>query len=440
MNKDIKNNEVIIPELSPELSRGSLWLREKRHQSRELFNESPLPPRGVHLWRYTDPNKFMFDFNSVSDTAFNDKNETVAKIAKSQLENGSIAGLVTDFGGREIKFIGMDDVLAKGVIACSLSDAIEKHHTLVEPYLYQLINKDSGKFEAMNGALWNDGIFLFIPKGITIDKPIHLFREAGGNSSATFHRLLVVADENSELTLIDEYAGGSSDLDNAFSFANCAVEIFGLQNSLIRYISLQRQGMATNSFLTHRAKIEKDARMLTIPLVFGAALNKQNFGVNLAGEGADSNMYGFIFGSARQHFDNHTLHHHSAGKTTSNINLKVVLKDKALSAYTGLIRIENDAKTCEAYQENRNLLLNRGPNVETIPELEILNEDVSCSHGATIGPIDDESIFYLNARGISKKEAVKMIVSGFAEATLNQTPEDLHKRLAEFVAQRLESI
>jgi len=180
--------------------------------------------------------------------------------------------------------------------------------------------------------------------------------------------------------------------------------------------------------------------MLTIPLVFGGSLCKQNFGVRLNGAGAHSDIYGLLFGSMRQHFDNHTLHHHAHGSTSSNIDFKVVLKDRAQSAYTGLIRIENGARNCEAYQENRNLLLNPGTKAQTIPELEILNEDVSCSHGATLGSIDQESLFYLQARGIAKNEAVRMIVSGFVTTTLNRVPADLRERIGTFVAQRLEGI
>jgi len=180
--------------------------------------------------------------------------------------------------------------------------------------------------------------------------------------------------------------------------------------------------------------------MLTIPLVFGAALSKQNFGVTLSQPGAESTMRGLAFGGGRQHLDNHTLHHHAAGQTHSSIDFKVVLREKAMSTYTGLIRIENDASTCEAYQENRNLLLDKGTKAEAIPELEILNEDVSCSHGATVGPVDPNMLFYLICRGIPHNQAVRMIVSGFAESTLAQIPEDLRERVAGFVADSLEDM
>ena len=437
--KDIESGHL-IPDTAPELLRGPQCLRDLRRRSRDAFNEAPVPPRGLHLWRYTDPTRFLVNRDIVADTTYGENYETVRSILLEQVKEKHLAALVTDLSGRQIQIHGAEELDKQGVILCRLSEAVEKHHELVEQYLYQLVNNDTGKFEALNGALWNDGIFIYVPDGKTVEKPLHLLREAGLGNSAQYPRLLVIVGRNSELTLIDEYGGGGDRDQGGPSHSNSAVEIFGLRDSRTRYVSLQRQASAMHSYLTHRARIDEGANILTIPLAFGGEISKENFGVTLAGKGAESNMYGLLFGSDRQHFDNHTLHHHASGQTLSNIDFKVVLRDKALSAYTGLIRIENDAKTCEAYQENRNLLLNPGTKAETIPELEILNEDVSCSHGATIGPIDPMSIFYLKARGIEETEAVRMIVAGFVQSTLKILPENLRDRINDFVNQRLEHI
>ncbi|MDF1545264.1 MAG: Fe-S cluster assembly protein SufD [bacterium] len=435
-----QNPEFLINEMTPHLHRGPDWLKAMRRSDRLGFNEAELPPRGIHLWRYTDPIRFMMDIDTATDADFTGALDAVVKAEAEHVKEGRLAALVTDRGGRDIDVQISPAGLPQGVIIGSLSDASESNFDLVKEHLYQMINRKSGKFEAMNGALWNDGIFIYVPDNVVIEKPVHLFREAGGENSATFPRLLVIVGRNAEVTLIDEYGGGSPDRNKGISFSNGAVELFGSEDSRTRYVSLQRYAPAMNSYFTHRAKLKQNATMLTIPLVFGGELCKQSFGVELAGAGADSKMYGLLFGSNRQHFDNHTLHHHSAGKSTSDIDFKVVLKDRALSAYTGLIRIDNKARTCEAYQENRNLLLNPGTRAETIPELEILNEDVSCSHGATLGPIDEESIFYLKSRGIERNEAVRMIVGGFVQSTFKLVPEDLKDRLSDFVATRLETI
>ncbi|HUV31468.1 MAG TPA: Fe-S cluster assembly protein SufD [Acidobacteriota bacterium] len=431
--------EYTIPDAAPALEQGPLWLRQKRRSLQESFNSTPLPRRGLHLWRYTDPAKFLAK-PSEDDTPFGDHHDAVEEIELEHLRSGHLAGLVTDLGGRQIKSYGLDQPASQGLVVMPLSKAVEQHHDLVEPYLYGLVNSQTGKMEAMNGALWNDGIFIFVPDNRVVEKPIHLLREAGPAGSVQYPRLLVVVGRNAELTLIDEYGGGSSNDGTGLSYANAAVEMFGLAGSRTRYVTLQRQGPGMRAYLTHRARIERGANMLTIPLVFGATLCKQNFGVIMNGQGAESKMYGLLFGTGHQHFDNHTLHHHAHGQTVSNIDFKVVLRDRAQSAYTGLIRIDRHARVCEAYQENRNLLLSPGTRAETIPELEILNEDVSCSHGATLGPVDPDSIFYLASRGISRDQAVRMLVSGFVAPTLKLVPDDLRDRITAFVLRRLEDM
>jgi len=334
--------EYMIPEKAPELQQGPDWLKKQRRQQRETFNSLPLPPRGLHLWRYTDPARFVFEPTS-DDMAVNGEFEAARTVEQKHLRNGRLTGLITDVAGREITAHGFEEITASGGLVISLAAAVETHLALVEPHLYSLVNAQTGKFEAMNGALWHDGIFLYIPDNVAVEKPIHLLRQAGGPGSAAFPRLLVVAGKNAEVTLIDEYGGGPADDANGLAYSNAAVEIAAHDDSRVRYISLQRQTAGTRFYLTHRARIGRGAQMLTIPLAFGGALSKQNFGVILDGPGADSRMYGLLFGSRHQHFDNHTLHHHAAGQTYSNINFKVVLRDRALSAYTGLIRIDKAA-------------------------------------------------------------------------------------------------
>lgn len=429
-----------IEETAPELQRGPKWLREHRYQSRQAYNEAPLARRGLHLWRYTDPVKFLVNREDIADTAYGPGYDQVEAVLQDELKQGRMAAVATDLGGREISFRGIELLAERGIIVSKLSDAVLHHPELVRDHLYKLVNGGLGKFEALNGALWNDGIFIYVPQGKTIEQPIHLLREAGLAQSSQYPRLLVVAEDDTELTLVDEYGGGSPDRDEGISQSHGAVEIFGGKHSRIQYVILQRQGNGAHTYLTHRARIEEGATMLTIPLAFGASLSKHNYGVILHGRHSESTMRGLAFGSKHQHYDYHTLHHHAVGETLSNIDHKVVLKDRALSAYTGLIRIEQNARTCEAFQENRNLLLNKGPRAETIPELEILNEDVRCSHGATIGPLDPLEVFYLESRGIAREKAVRMIVAGFTEPTLRQLPADLRERIERFVVKRLEDI
>lgn len=428
-----------IPDIRAELERGPQWLRDRRRHARDRFNATPVPPRGLHLWRYTDPSRFLVDLEA-SDSAFDAQLDAVEKLERKHFEDGSLAALAIDYGARNIEIHLSEPLRKLGVVVSTLSDAAKSHGDLLQKYLYQLVNSETGKFEAMNGALWNDGLFVYVPANKTVEKPIHLLREAGLAGSSTFSRLLIVLGQNAEATFVDEYAGGGASETDGLAYSNGAVELFGEQDSRTRYILVQRQQRGTVSYLTHRARIEKGATMMTIPLSFGGLVSKQNFGVILNGEGAHSRMFGLLFGAGRQQFDNHTLHEHAAGNTNSDIDFKVVLRDQARSAYTGLISIDHHAKTCEAYQENRNLLLNKGTRAETIPELEILNEDVSCSHGATVGPIDQMQLFYLRSRGIAREQAIRMIVSGFVASTIAMAPADLQDRITTVINDRLEDL
>ncbi|MEE8577258.1 MAG: Fe-S cluster assembly protein SufD [candidate division Zixibacteria bacterium] len=411
------------------------WLSKRRNAAREAFNSSDLPRRGLHLWRYTDPGQFLISRKQIAIKQESTKTDADNYLAK--LERGEIAGLAIDHAGEEIICYSPAPLTEQSVLLCSLSEAITEHADLVSKYLYELVDEKSGKFEAMNSALFSGGIFIHVPDKTSVELPIHLIRQTG---QATFPRLLVVVGRDSEITIIDEYKSANESNGNSPAYSNGVVEIFGEENSRTRYINIQQSNSNTISYLTHRARLAKSASMMTMPIAVGSSLSKQNFGVILSGRGADSRMHGLLFGGDRQHFDNHTLHHHASSGTYSNINMKVALRDKARSAYTGLIRIDADAADCEAFQENRNLLLTKGARAEAIPELEILNEDVSCSHGATVGPIDEMEIFYLKSRGIPDREAVRMIVRGFFSETIEMLPPVLVELTSDLIAARLEEL
>ena len=251
-----ENRDYLIPEMAPELLRGPRWLRDVRRRSREAFNSAPVPHRGLHLWRYTDPTTFLVDRSQVIDTDYGENFGAVEKIVREHVEHGNLAGVVTDLAGREIGFHGTEELCARGAIVTKLSEAAAEHPELVEEYLYRLVNSACGKFEALNGALWNDGIFIYIPDGLVIEKPLHLLRESGLSGSAQYPRLLVIVGKNAELSIIDEYGGGSLE-ESQPSNTNSAVEIFGLADSRVRYVSLQRQASGLHGYMTHRALIEQ---------------------------------------------------------------------------------------------------------------------------------------------------------------------------------------
>ncbi|UCD94287.1 MAG: Fe-S cluster assembly protein SufD [Candidatus Zixiibacteriota bacterium] len=387
------------------------WLYELKKNAWISYNETPTPNRVIHLWRYTDPAAF---------TVNGDNN--LQNISRTTTE------------GVEPSPAFLDPSFSKtGIVFKDILSAARENEEITGEHLGGLVGSDFGKFEALNLALWNSGLFLYIPDNAIVKKPIHLLRRPVG--PLTLFRLLIVVGKNAEVTIIDDYSGESNNND---ALVNSAVEVYAGDSSNVHYANIQRFGDGIRSYATQRAKIGRDARMYSLFGGLGGGLIKVNAGTILAGRGADSRMQGVVFTDGNQHFDYHTLHHHRENESYSDIDFKVILKDRSTSAYTGLIRIDEYAFNCQAYQMNRNLLLNKGPKAESIPELEILCDQVSCSHGATMAPIDPELLFYLKSRGINHDDAVKSIVSGFVDPALNQLPTELRKLIRELLIGKLE--
>jgi Fe-S cluster assembly protein SufD len=210
--------------------------------------------------------------------------------------------------------------------------------------------------------------------------------------------------------------------------------------SRVRHVLLQTWGAGTRGHLTVRSRVGRDADLLSVFATFGGQRVKVEMMTDLQGEGARSRMIGVALGGGDERFDHHTGHRHLAGRTWSDIDFKSVAADRARCSYTGLIRIEETARGSEAYQVNRNLLLSGNSHADAIPKLEILNEEVSCSHGATVAPVDQDQMFYLQSRGMSPGEALRLVVRGFLEKTLQGIPEGLRPEVEKLVESRLAGI
>ncbi len=413
-----------IDKLEPE------WLYNLRKESWEFYNDAPLPERVTNVWRYTKPENFLVaNAEEIMNTAPLIPDGSNGHPYPKNSEYSAVGYNREDM----MTMVKIDPAVAgQGVIIKNLFQAARENEDLVRQYFGTMVAPNFGKFEALNMALWNNGFFIFVPDNTVIEKPIALNRHPGDNFSHI--RLLAVIGRNSQVTLVDNYScsgRAESGVDNS------AVEIFGGDSARVKYVNLQRLGPQCIGYITQRARIGRSGNIYSIYGATGGAVSKMNAGTILAGRHAESRMSGVIFGDKNQHFDYHTLHHHQDNESYSNIDFKVILKDKAMSAYTGLIRIEKDTINNEAYQENRNLLLNKGTKAESIPELEILTDQVRCTHGATMGPIDPQMLFYLKARGIGHEEAVKMIAAGFVEPTIMQMPNELREMMRGIVTDKL---
>jgi len=407
------------------------WVFALRKEAWDFFHDNPLPERTSNVWRYSDPQEFVVE----KPDELMEWLPVLPDGSQQEIRAMSPQNSAFGYNRSDLRtFTQMAPELGgSGVIFRDLYSALREDAEIAGAYFGRLIGPDFGKFESLNMALWNNGLFLYIPSNMVIEKPIYLHRHPTGQF--TIPRLLVIVGENAQATIIDDY---SCHCRGEGAITNGVVELFAGDSANARYVNIQRFADDARVYITERAQIGQAANLHSIFGSVGSAMAKINAGTILNGRGANSRMFGIVFGNEKQQFDCHTVQHHKASESFSNLEFKVVLKDKARSAYTGLIRIEKDTVNCEAYQENRNLLLNKGTKAESIPELEILTDQVRCTHGATMGPIDPEMVFYLKSRGISESDAIREIVGGFVQPLLAQMPRDISKILGDLVNVKLE--
>ena len=360
-----------------------------REQALKRYEELPLPSTSDEHWRFTD----LRGFEPVSDTG------TVS-------DTFSAPALDLDVAARAV-------VTETGIEIHGAPEGIT-FEQLPQDYDAKLI-PDDDKFALENLARWTHGLLVHVPKGVVLEKPLYVQVTSSGGS--LFWRMVVIADEGARFTLIEDL---SSAADDTVAYTNAVVELFVDPNAKIEYVSLQNLSKETWHFGRHRALLQRDSELDWVLGGFGSKRGKVWIENDLVGPGATSRVTGAYFADGDQHLDYDTLQEHAAPNTESDFAFKGALREKATAVWRGMIRVEEDAQKTNAYQENRNLLLSNEAHADSIPGLEIMANDVRCTHGATLGRIDREELFYLMARGLSRAEAERLIVRGFFQDVLDR--------------------
>ncbi len=372
-----------------------------RAEALERYRELPLPDTTEEHWRFTDLRGFDPDsFGHGRGRHGRGQTPAVAPAAMLDLD---VAGLAT------ITEAGVEIERAPaGVTFAPLDEECER--------LYSLVGWDE-KFAAHNAALWQHGLLVVVPKGVELDKPLYVRITSSAEGGSLFWRLLVVAEEGSRFTLVEEAASATHDLN---AYTNEAVELFVEQGAKLEYVSMQNLSRETWHFASHRARVGRDAELDWVAGGFGSKKGKVRIQNDLAGQGATSRVTGAYFADGDQHLDYDTFQEHIAPNTTSDFAFKGALRDKSTAVWRGMIRVERDAQKTNAYQENRNLMLSPTAHAVPIPGLEILANDVRCTHGATVSRVDRDELFYAMARGLSRGAAERLIVRGFFQDILDR--------------------
>jgi Fe-S cluster assembly protein SufD len=376
------------------------------------YAELPLPTTTDEHWRFTDLAGF-------DPGAF--------------VSNGHVRGEAEDASMLDIETGGVARVTEDGIEIERAPDGITFEPLVDHPRLGELVGADE-KFAAHNAAVWEHGLLVVVPKGVELEQPLYVRIASSAEGGALFWRLLVVAEPGARFSLIEEYVSSSSDP----SYSNAVVELFVGDGAKLEYVSLQNLSRETWHFATHHARVERDAELDWIAGGFGSKRGKTWIQNDLTGPGATSRVTGAYFADGTQHLDYDTFQEHAAPSTTSDFAFKGALRDEATAVWRGMIRVERDAQKTNAYQENRNLMLSPSAHAVPIPGLEILANDVRCTHGATVGRVDRDQLFYLMSRGLSRSEAERLIVRGFFQDVLDRIDLDpVREALAEALEARI---
>jgi Fe-S cluster assembly protein SufD len=395
------------------------WLRARRREAYDAFERLAMPSKTDEEWRRTDLKGLQLDdfkaFEEPDGAAPGDPIEDAGGVLR---QRGSHPGDVA---------MG-DELQRKGVLFMPLSQAAVEHPDLVRRHLFTEVKPERDKLAALHGALFSGGTFLYVPDGVTIEKPLVSQFWSSGGGAAVLPHTLVIAGEGSGFNYIDEFL--SPDLDQP-AITSGSAEIFAGRGANVGYVSLQRWGRHAWQFADQRVRLRQESTVRIVNVGLGGHFAKTRVEAVLDGPGASAELKALFFGTEDQFFDYHTLQRHEVGETTSDLLFKGALRDSSRSVYAGLIRIEPHAQRSDAYQANRNLLLSKKANAYSIPMLEILNNDVRCTHGATIAPVDPEHLFYLESRGIPRGMAERMVVQGFFGEVLDRIPVQQARELVE---------
>ena len=397
------------------------------------FESLPTPSQETEEWRYTDLSDLQLTFAPFTPGGGPGAVNTHGLLQAAGA--GERAGLMIQRNSEVISTQRADSLAAKGVVFTDLDAAAAEHADLVERYLHDLVPTKRTRFTALHAAFRTGGTFLYVPRDTKIDLPLQTLTYVDVDGAAVFPHTLIVVEAGAEVTFIERYA--SPDLTRAFSDA--ITEIHVGDGAHVRYAAIQDWGAGMTHLAIQRARTGRDADLRTLSLGFGADLARTETEVELAEPGGFSEQLGVFFADGEQHFDHRSTQEHVAPNCTSDLLYKGALRDHSRAVYSGWVYVRPGAQKTDAMQTSRNIVLSEHAKADAIPNLEIEANDVKCGHAASVGPVEDDALFYLASRGIPHDEAERLIVTGFFQEVLDRVQIDEVREGAEMaIADELE--
>ncbi len=410
-------------------------LSDYRKHAWQAYTRLAIPATTEEAWRRTDLHALPADiFQLPKDKAFENLPAVPEYLLKPLVADQHGGQIVLVPGGSSVE---LDEKLVRqGVIFTDLKTAEQKYPELLAKMIGKTVNPEEGKFASLAVALSQNGVVLYVPKGVSVVEPLHSVLWGPGSDLAHISHLLVLVDEGASVTYVHE--ASSPDAMGENSMHAGVVEIQVMQGANLRFVELQSWGRNVWNFSHERIRVEKDGKLDWIFGAVGSRLTKNFSELDLVGQGATGRMSGFYFTDGSQHLDHDTQQNHLAPNTTSDLLFKGALKGKSRSVWQGMIYVAPGAQKTDGYQANRNLVLSEHARADSIPGLEILADDVRCTHGATVGKLEQEPLFYLKSRGIPQQDAERLVVEGFFDPIMQRIPfEGVRERFLQAILNKM---
>jgi Fe-S cluster assembly protein SufD len=408
------------------------WLSELRQEAFARFAETGFPTTHDEDWRFTN-------VSSITNTEFDAAPEATVKAADLEpFRTSGFACQLVFVNGRFASALSHVPALGKVKVG-SLAQTLASDPDSLHPHLGRYLNYQRDAFAALNTAFMEDGAYIYIPRGTVVEEPIYvLYVSVAGYKPVIEHpRNLIVMEENSQATIIEDYVSlenGST----APSFSNTVTELVAGENAVASHYMIVRPSQNAFNVSTLRIQQGRSTNTATHSLLLGGSLVRNNVHPVLAGEGAECLINGLFMANGRQHMDNYMLVEHASPHCNSRQFYNGVLNGQSHGVFHGRIIVHKDAQKTDAKQTNRNLLLSDDAQIDTKPQLEIYADDVKCTHGATIGQVEENALFYLRSRGLDEAEAKHLLLLAFANECLDRmNSEQVRRHLEQLVNQWL---
>lgn len=392
-------------------------LKEYRAAGWDAYQELPFPTLKDEAWRRTSLTDF--DFGSLSLANGRSDNQDLLKPTESMISDvirEKYPHIYLSSSGAQA--FQAENLREKGVVFSSLTEAVQNHPQLVEKVLGKVVNPREGIFAAAAAAFSREGVFIYVPRGVAVEVPLLGIVSSPGDNTAHFFQTLIYLEEGSSLNYLQETI--STRDQDTLALTGEILEIFVGPNAKLQITELQNYGQEVWSFGHKKALVERDGNLEWEIGALGSKLSKHFVSLDLIGKGAEGRVSGMFYADREQHLSYNTLQRHLAPRTTSDLLFKGALNGQSRSVWRGMIYVAEGAQHIDGYQANRNLVLDPAARTDSIPGLEILNDDVRCTHGSTVGKIDEEQLFYLLSRGLPRVEAEQLVIQGFFDDIFNR--------------------